>query len=68
MKDFNDFGNLLEIEGRNFLDLQKKLMEIPSKCAVLHWQIMPTGRYKAIVQLDRPSKAGKKLKDQSLSL
>lgn len=68
MKDINNFSNLIEIEGRSFEDLKSKLLKIDSKCAVLHWLVLPTGRYKVIVQIEKPAKPVKKIKDDSLSL
>lgn len=56
MKDINNFKNLLEVTGRNFLKLQEKLMAIPHPANILDIGAHANGVYYAIVMLDRPVK------------
>ena len=55
MLDVNNFGRLLEVRGRNFDDLKAKLMEIHHPVKVIHKiDMLPTGQFYAILELDRP--------------
>lgn len=66
MKDFNGFGNLMEVQGRDFKMLQKRLMEITVPAQLYHVGTKSTGTFYAIVKLDRPSvkkKAAAKAQD-----
>lgn len=54
MQDFNGFGKLMEVTGRDFKMLQERLMQIPTPAQVHTIGTTPTGTYYAIVKLDRP--------------
>lgn len=60
MRDFNNFSNLLEVLGRNFDDLKLKLASISQPAKIIKIEREPTGKYYAVVQLDRPAKKTKK--------
>lgn len=60
MQSINNFENMLEILGRNFEDLQMKLAAIPSPAKIIKIEREPTGKYYAVLMLDRPSESGKR--------
>ena len=55
MNSINNFQNMMEVLGRNFQDLQAKLSAIPYPANILKIEREPTGKYYAVVQLDRPA-------------
>jgi len=56
MQDINNFANLMDVVAKNFDDLKSKLMAIPVPAKLLKIDREPTGKYYAVVQLDRPDK------------
>ena len=56
MQDINNFNSLFMVQGRDFQDLKKKLMDVSVPAKVEHWGMRATGQPYAILRADRPIK------------
>ena len=59
-QDINNFENLAEISGRNFNDLKAKLLQIGVPTKIIQITKEPTGKFSAVVFMDRPARKAKK--------